>query len=146
MFAAGAAMWKRSTHGNSAFTDRTPRPDAATEQGRSRRVDEGESMSFKDAVRGVRARMRASRRVHGPSTDELPPLRRRIRALEKRITELEKDLGDRVALVEDGLEEQRALSQRIAVLADFVAEVVSASARGDRTELDAALSRYSDGL
>jgi hypothetical protein len=48
--------------------------------------------------------------------------------------------------VETGLREQAALSQRIAILGDFVAEVVSASARADSDALERALARYADGL
>jgi hypothetical protein len=62
------------------------------------------------------------------------------------VGELDGELRRRLVELEEGIREQRALSQRIAVLGDFVAEVVSASARGDREELEHALARYSDGL
>lgn len=81
-----------------------------------------------------------------PPAQPHPQLARRVRRLEERVDTLEKQLRARVYEVEEGLQEQRALSQRVAALGDFVAEVVSATARGDQGDLDAALTRYADGL
>lgn len=95
------------------------------------------------------ARRVSARLGSAPAAAPVPgphPLARRVRRLERRMGELERELRVRLAEVEEGLQEQRALSQRVAVLGDLVAEVVSAAARGDREDLDAALTRYSDGL
>ena len=70
----------------------------------------------------------------------------RVARLERRVDEVEDELRTRVRELEAGLQEQRGLNQRIAVLGDFVAEVVSASARGDDEGLEMALTRYSGGL
>jgi hypothetical protein len=69
-----------------------------------------------------------------------------VRHLEERVDALERELGDRIRELADGLQEQRRLSQRIASLSDFVAEVMGATVRGDPAELDAALAKYTDGL
>lgn len=66
--------------------------------------------------------------------------------LERRVAALEEELRHRLDDVEEGLQEQRALSQRVAALGDLVAEVVAAAVQGDRADLDAALARYRDGL
>jgi hypothetical protein len=73
-------------------------------------------------------------------------LQRRVARLERRVDEVEDELRTRLRELDAGLQEQRGLNQRIAVLGDFVAEVVSASARGDDDGLEIALARYSDGL
>jgi hypothetical protein len=104
---------------------------------------------FRQMATKVRSRL-ADRSGPDPVQEELT---RKVRRLENRLTKLERELDARVVelhaaqqeLVE-GLQEQRFLSQRIAALGDLVAEVVSASVRGDRAELDAALARYADGL
>ncbi len=85
-------------------------------------------------------------RPNPPPAQPQPQLARRVRRLEDRVDTLEKQLRARVYEVEEGLQEQRALSQRVAALGDLVAEVVSATARGDRDDLDAALARYADGI
>lgn len=85
----------------------------------------------------------SGRASSGPSRARLV---RRVRRLEKRVEGLERELVRRLEELEEGLLEQRALSQRIAVLGDLVAEVVSATVRGDRDDLEAALDRYGDGL
>ena len=92
-----------------------------------------------------KVRQRVARPTPPPAQAQ-PQLARRIRRLEDRVETLEKQLRARVYEVEEGLQEQRALSQRVAALGDLVAEVVSATARGDRDDLDAALARYADGL
>jgi hypothetical protein len=79
-------------------------------------------------------------------TDAAAELVGRVGELEQKVEDLERRLRTRVSQLEEGMREQRALSQRLAVLSDFVAEVLGASARGDREELQAALARYSDGL
>lgn len=71
---------------------------------------------------------------------------RRLHRLERRVETLETELRRRLDDVEEGLQEQRALSQRVAALGDLVAEVVAAAAHGDRADLEAALARYRDGL
>jgi len=73
-------------------------------------------------------------------------IRRRIKRLEARVQPLEAGLNERVALLEDGLREQRFLNQRVADLGDVVAEMLGAAARGDRAEFEAARTKYSDGL
>lgn len=55
-------------------------------------------------------------------------------------------MGRRIGSLEDGLQEQRLLSPRVADLGDVVAEMLGAAARGDRAEFEAALTKYSDGL
>ena len=92
-----------------------------------------------------KVRQRVARPAQPPAQPH-PQLARRVRRLEDRVETLEKQLRARVYEVEEGLQEQRALSQRVAALGDLVAEVVSATARGDRDDLDAALARYADGL
>ncbi len=98
--------------------------------------------AMKALLRGARRQLGTRRETAAPP----PPAMRRIRRLEGRLDEVERELRDRLIEVEEGLYEQRALSQRIAVLSDFVAEVVSATARGDKESLDAALARYADDL
>ncbi len=73
-------------------------------------------------------------------------LRRRIRQLEIQAAKRDKQLAARIAEIEEGLQEQRGLSQRVAELADLVAELIGAAARGDKVEFEAALAKYSDGL
>ena len=73
-------------------------------------------------------------------------LAERVDLLEQRVAELERDLAERTTELAEGLQEQRQLSPRIASLSDFVAEVVSATARADRDALDSALAKYADGL
>jgi hypothetical protein len=82
---------------------------------------------------------RVERRVERVEQDLSVELQRRVEALEGL-------LAERLRQVETGLREQAALSQRIAILGDFVAEVVSASARADSDALERALARYADGL
>jgi hypothetical protein len=86
-----------------------------------------------------------ARRVRN-RTSQRTGLAERVDRLEKRVSDLERELAQRTAELTDGLQEQRQLSPRIASLGDFVAEVVSATVRGDRAELDAALTKYGDGL
>lgn len=70
----------------------------------------------------------------------------RVQELEERVDRLEQELGARILELTEELQEQRQLNPRIASLSDFVAEVVSATVRGDRDALDAALAKYDDGL
>ena len=87
-----------------------------------------------DRGSGADARVRADA--------ELDHLRRRVTRLNKRLQALERSLEERVAEVEEGLQEQRALSHRVAALTDLVAETIAAAASGDRAELEAALDKY----
>jgi len=73
---------------------------------------------------------------------EVARLRKRVGRLSTRVRKLERALDRRVSELEDGLQEQRALGYRVASLADLVAEVIAASASGDRAELEAALDKY----
>lgn len=73
---------------------------------------------------------------------EVAGLRRRVVRLSKRVRKLERALDRRVGELEEGLQEQRALGYRVASLGDLVAEVIAASASGDRAELEAALDKY----
>jgi vacuolar-type H+-ATPase subunit I/STV1 len=93
-------------------------------------------------VRRVRSHM-AGRLRSQQAADEAA---QRVRDLQERVDQLERELGARLLELTEGLQEQRRLSQRIAALSDFVAEVVSATVRGDRAELDVALAKYTDGL
>jgi ubiquinone biosynthesis protein UbiJ len=93
-------------------------------------------------ARRVRSRV-AGRSANASVQDQLA---QRVRRLEKRVEELEREHAGRIRDLADGLQEQRRLSPRVASLSDFVAEVVSATVRGDRAELDAALAKYADGL
>ena len=92
----------------------------------------------------LRSRLgRLRRRSADPTVaDEMASLRRRLRRLEKRLRDVEAALGERVNEVEEALQEQRALSQRVAALGDLVAEVIGAAARGTKDEFEAALAKY----
>jgi chromosome segregation ATPase len=73
-------------------------------------------------------------------------LAERVEQLEQRVGDLERELAQQTAELSEGIQEQRRFSPRIASLSDFVAEVVSATARGDQAALDTALAKYADGL
>ncbi|HEX6248968.1 MAG TPA: DUF6752 domain-containing protein [Nocardioidaceae bacterium] len=76
------------------------------------------------------------------TADDVAKLRRRVRKLEEQLRDTEAALAERVAEVEEGLQEQRALSQRVAALGDLVAEVIGAAARGTTDEFEDALAKY----
>jgi septal ring factor EnvC (AmiA/AmiB activator) len=86
-----------------------------------------------------------ARRVRNHSSRRAE-LAARVDRLEQRVGDLERELAQRVAELSEGIQEQRRLSPRVASLSDFVAEVVSATARGDRDALDTALAKYADGV
>lgn len=86
-----------------------------------------------------------ARRVRNRSSQRTE-LAERVDRLEQRVGDLERELAQRTAELSEGIQEQRRLSPRVASLSDFVAEVVSATARGDRDALDTALAKYADGL
>lgn len=66
-------------------------------------------------------------------------------AINERITNTRNELEARVRELEEGLQEQRELSLRVAELSDFVAEMLGAWAREDRAGVEAVLAKHSHG-
>jgi len=76
-------------------------------------------------------------------SQQLRRLRRRVAVLEREVTQQQTD--PRIEQLEDEIQELRALSARVAELADLVTEVLAVNARQD-PELKRVLAKYLDGI
>ena len=83
-----------------------------------------------------------------PPVDHLPQLRRRVTQLaadlERVAGSMPQDAEARLALLEDEIQECRALGLRVAELADLVIHLLSALAQPDRPDFAARVQTYLD--
>lgn len=91
-------------------------------------------------------RLQRGRQLQESPQHTHPQLRRRIAELETQTGALQEAYDARLADLEEGLDEQIRLSDRIAELTDMVAELVAAAAQTDDAAFAEVLDRYSASL